>query len=379
MLLRALADIGCAVPRHLPATGVSALHELLTRELHIFTRLCERANLRRDHMLAVRFSLCTALDEAANLHTWGGGSGAALGPWSGRSLLHAFHQEGNGGEKVFLLIGRLAAQPDEHVDVLEVLHHIASLGFEGPYRLDPDGRRKHDGIRHRLHTLVAERRPPVPHELSPHWRGVSRRRFRLPRRVPVWCSLLLGTVAALGYFVSLQRDLQHRTDTVVDRLDEIAALRAPERRPVRLVELLKDDVSAGRVAVVDAPDGTSTVTFAGDAMFAPGQARLAAKALAPVSRVAEEIARLAAQQPLSVTVTGHSDNLAIATPQFADNAALSRARAQSVAQALAPALKGAPVTVQVEGAGDARPVGDNATWPGRAANRRVELQVRAGR
>ncbi|MBN9411487.1 MAG: type IVB secretion system protein IcmH/DotU [Burkholderiales bacterium] len=232
-LLLALANIGGRLPDELESEVVADLRELLRRELVIYTRLCDRANLRRDHMLAVRFALCTALDEAASLHAWGGGEGAALGPWAGQSLLHLFHQEGNGGEKVFLLIGRLAANPDEHLDVLEVFHHITSLGFEGPYRLNPEGRRKHEAIRHRLYTLVAERRPPVPQELSPQWRGVQRGRFNLPRRIPVWVSALAATVFLVCFWAYLQWDLEQRARPVRELLDEIAAMRAPERAPVR--------------------------------------------------------------------------------------------------------------------------------------------------
>jgi type VI secretion system protein ImpK len=377
-LLRALANIGGRLPDDLRADAVADLHELLRREVVVYTRLCDRANLRRDHMLAVRFALCTALDEAASLHTWGGGEGAALGPWAGQSLLHLFHQEGNGGEKVFLLIGRLAANPDEHVDVLQVMHHITSLGFEGPYRLDPDGRRKHEAIRHRLYTLVAARCPPVPQELSPQWRGVQRGRLRLPRRIPVWVSALVAAVLLGGEFLYLQWDLKRQAEPVHAVLGEIAALRAPERTPVRLAELLKDEIAARRLAVVDAPDGSSTITFAGDAMFAPGQPGMAAQAQALVTRVAQQIARLAAQQPLAVTVTGHSDNVPMASAQFADNAALSLARARAVAAVLEPLTRGAAVKLSAQGAGAATPVADNATREGRARNRRVELKVAAG-
>ncbi|MDI8746414.1 DotU family type IV/VI secretion system protein, partial [Salmonella enterica subsp. enterica serovar Montevideo] len=53
-------------------------------EMHLYQTLCDQANLRREHVLAVRYCLCTALDEAANNTTWGrrvnrrqsGGSGS---------------------------------------------------------------------------------------------------------------------------------------------------------------------------------------------------------------------------------------------------------------------------------------------------------------
>ena len=46
--------------------------------------------------------LCTLLDESAASTPWGGS-----GAWSSQSLLVQFHNEGWGGEKVFVLLARL--------------------------------------------------------------------------------------------------------------------------------------------------------------------------------------------------------------------------------------------------------------------------------
>ena len=78
VLLRSLAEL----PKELNAEGLRGLHTLLTQELQTYTRLCEQANLRRDHMLAVRYALCTALDEAISLRPWAGGDGTVCPPGS---------------------------------------------------------------------------------------------------------------------------------------------------------------------------------------------------------------------------------------------------------------------------------------------------------
>lgn len=49
-LLRALADM----PDRLNEQGMPGWRAVLEEEVHTFTHLCDRANLRRDHMLGIR-------------------------------------------------------------------------------------------------------------------------------------------------------------------------------------------------------------------------------------------------------------------------------------------------------------------------------------
>ena len=55
-----------------------------------------RGSTALQHVLAVRYCLCTALDEAANNTLWG-----SRGVWAGKSLLVTFHGESEGGIKLF--------------------------------------------------------------------------------------------------------------------------------------------------------------------------------------------------------------------------------------------------------------------------------------
>jgi len=51
--------------------------------------------------------------------------------WSRHSLLVTFHNEAWGGEKFFQLLSRLAQNPQEHLDLLELQNVCLALGFEG--------------------------------------------------------------------------------------------------------------------------------------------------------------------------------------------------------------------------------------------------------
>lgn len=116
------------------------------------------------------------------------------------------------------------------------------------------------------------------------------------------------------------------------------------------------------------------VELASDVLFAFDSARLTAEAEAALRRTAE----LAAQAESGrITVVGHTDSVG----EDAYNLALSRRRAEAVAQWLA-ASGGVPADrLHAEGRGEAEPAAPNATTDGqddpegRARNRRVVVAI----
>jgi type VI secretion system protein ImpK len=108
-------------------------------------------------------------------------------------------------------------------------------------------------------------------------------------------------------------------------------------------------------------------------MFVPGQARLNARILPVLTKVADEINQVSG----SVQITGHSDNQPIRTREFPNNQALSEKRADAVAAVLLG--KGVVASrIRTEGRGDTMPIADSATAAGRAKNRRVDIVVTQG-
>ncbi|MDS0861741.1 type VI secretion system protein TssL, long form [Burkholderia pseudomultivorans] len=366
VLLRAQADM----PERLEEKQILALRMLLEHEMRVFEKLCGRANIHRDHMIGARYCLCTALDEAAMRTEWGrdGSSGCE---WGNRSLATTFHEDRDGGEKVYLLIGRLLQAPDEHRDLLEVIYRILSLGFEGRYQDVADGKRKHDAIRQRLYTEITSQRDPVPLTLSPHWQPTTKGKRPSFYDFPVWITATLLSVILLGLFGWFKYELSNHSADVQNRIAEIARMTPPPAPPVQLhlKQLLKDEIAAGTVSV-DEDARRSAVTFRGDAMFLPGGASVQASMNPLIAKIAAEIAKV----PGKVTIIGYTDNVPIRSRQFASNQALSEERATQVMQMLQAA--GVPANrLEAVGKGDADPVGDNRTAQGRAQNRRVEIDV----
>ncbi len=85
-----------------------------------------------------------------------------------------------------------------------------------------------------------------------------------------------------------------------------------------------------------------------------------------------------AEDALVVRVLGHTDNVPIAPRnrgEFADNYALSEARATSVANYLRGMLGERVTSLSIQGRGPDQPVADNGTAAGRKRNRRVEVRI----
>lgn len=395
-LLRALADM----PGQLDPERVELLRDLLEQEVRAFQKLCEQASIRRDHMLGARYCLCTALDEAAMQTAWGKNSqanstskpdssaevsaqrGHAVPPnsgtdgsdtgveWITRGLATLFHEDRQGGDKVYLLVGRLMADPQEHLDLLEVIYRILSLGFEGRYRFEAGGHRKHEAVRQRIYTEVMARRSVVPVALSPHWQSDVKGRRASFYDFPVWITVALLSIILLGCFGYFQYELLGRSADVQKQIADIGHMTPPPAPPMlHLKTLLKDEIAAGTVSV-DEDTHHSSVTFRGDSMFPPGGVSINASMGPLIAKIAAEIVKV----PGKVSVLGYTDNVPIRSRQFASNDALSLERATQVMQMLQ--FAGVPAgRLESVGKGEADPVADNSTPQGRAQNRRVEITV----
>ncbi|HEY4311287.1 MAG TPA: type VI secretion system protein TssL, long form [Pirellulales bacterium] len=364
-LLRAQADM----PDKLDSHASELLRQMLEQELRIFLKLCEQANIRRDHMVGARYCLCTALDEAAMQTAWGKGGNSGV-EWITNGLATIFHEDRQGGDKVYLLIGRLLAEPQEHRDLLEVIYRILSLGFEGRYRHEADGRRRHDAVRQRLYNEITSQRAPVPVALSPHWQSSVKGKRLSFYDFPVWITVAVLSVTLLGLFGWFKYQLLGHGAEVQKQIADIGRMTPPPAPPaLHLKVLLKNEIAAGTVSV-DEDARHSNVTFQGDAMFPPGGIAVK-KSMAPlIAKIADEIAKV----PGKITVLGYTDNIPIRSRRFASNDALSEQRATEVLQMLQ--ADGVPASrLEAIGKGDADPIGDNRTANGRAQNRRVEIAV----
>ncbi|MFT4172427.1 MAG: type VI secretion system protein TssL, long form [Rhodocyclaceae bacterium] len=359
-LLRALADMPAALPTGI---GMEETKSALRDEVRRFQQTCERANLRRDHVLGARYALCTALDEAAAATPWGGTA------WINDSLLVHFHQDNDGGATVFRLLGLLLNAPIEHLNVIEIIYHLLGLGFRGRYARITDGSRQIESLRQQLFDLLSSSREKVPRDLSPHWQPYPARRFGMMRIVPLWLTIATLGLCAVGVYAWYEYHLLRSATALNSRIITIGNI-TPAPRILRLRQILKEEIAENRVEV-DEDDLRSQVVFKGDDMFEGGASNLNEKMYPILDKVAAAIERVSG----SVTVVGHTDNTPVRpNARISSNQELSEERAVAVMEYLIS--KGiARNRLIADGKGDTQPLAGNRTKADKAKNRRVELLV----
>ncbi|WP_410013159.1 type IVB secretion system protein IcmH/DotU [Sodalis sp. C49] len=361
-LLNAVAHLRYAQPPE----DAGALRLRMIDEMRRFEQVCQEAALGYNVIIGARYCLCTALDEAVALTSWGQSS-----IWAGNGLLVAFHNETNGGEKFFQLMATLLQQPEQHIDLLELLYFCLLLGFGGRYRVMENGIYRLEILTQRLARQIRSIRGEYARPLGePRAQHPAPRRTSRARLAPPLCVLLGGMLLGLLYIV-----LNNRLDVAATGVqNRLFSLQLPKAPPSvagmslpELMQALAADIAANRVAV-SLRDEQGVVTLRGGDVFASASATLHPS----YQDVIFLIARHLAQTTGVVTVRGHSDNQPIHGAAFTSNDALALARAETVALMLRQALD-QPGRVVAQSAAGKTPLVPNTTAENRALNRRIDI------
>jgi type VI secretion system protein ImpK len=201
-------------------SNVGGLHQRLTSEIKLFESRAKEIGIKPEIVLAARYALCAALDEAVLNTPWGSESA-----WPQRTLLSVFHNETAGGEKFFMLLDRMKEQPSENLYMLELMYILLSLGFEGKYRVIHRGREIIEQIRDELFSTIRRQRGEYERALSPSWRGLGEIKKSLAQYFPMW---VIASVVGAILFVSYSGFrvwLYNVSSPVVDKLDKVAEMR----------------------------------------------------------------------------------------------------------------------------------------------------------
>lgn len=350
----------------------AALRASTTQAIQRFESEARKSGATNETVLAARYVLCTAIDEAVANTPWGVRSG-----WNKQSLLVQFHNETWGGEKVFQLLAKIVQDVPGNRSLIELMYCVLALGFEGRYRVIDNGRSQLEALRQRLAELIRKDRPTLEAELSPHWRGHTGEIKRLRDVLPLWvyatALLLLLALVWLAFSLSLNR----RSDAVYSSIASLrvptatVAAPAPLAKVPRLARFLEPEIREGLVTVTDEAD-RSIIRLRGDSFFASGGVEPMSKSLPVLKRIGEALAEVKGD----ILITGHSDNQPIRSLRFPSNWHLSAARAESVKTALLGQVEAS--RMRTDGRADSEPLAPNDTPADRARNRRVEIMLITG-
>lgn len=204
------------------AEDLHSLKERLSAEIRLFEHHALHESNDSGEVMAARYVLCTAIDEAVATTPWGNESA-----WSQMSLLSTFHNETFGGEKFFQLLERVSRNPVKHLHLLELMYLCLSLGFEGKYRVMPRGTLELDVIRDSLYRQIRQLRGDTPRDISPHWQGLQGARGHFVRAAP-WWAVGLFTLVCLGIiYGGFNWVLNEQRNTVLQHFQPSAATSAP--------------------------------------------------------------------------------------------------------------------------------------------------------
>jgi type VI secretion system protein ImpK len=354
---------------------VESLRRQAIQEVRSFEDRARRSEVPPEDVLAARYALCTAIDEAVLNTPWG-----AQSDWSSQSLLVTFHREAAGGEKFFQILDRVSGEPQRYLALLELLYVCLALGFEGRYRLDDRGPARLTEVRESLYQRIEGLRDRADGALSLHWKGVEDRRNSVLRFLPLWIVAAACAVVLVGCYIYFDSRLDQLSQPVsaslarigLDSLDPKETV-TPSAPTSGLRQLLAPQIASGRISVEESGERT-LITLTATDLFASGSARINPT----YEGLVHDIGRALNQVPGRILVVGHTDDQPLRSLRFKDNYELSRARALQVADLVRSVVSdGSRIEAAGKGSLEARyqPPDDPAN---RARNRRVEIIHRRG-
>ncbi|MDQ6620765.1 MAG: DotU family type VI secretion system protein [Pseudomonadota bacterium] len=345
------------------------LRDFMIEQIRAFELRARAAGISSEVIIGARYCLCTALDETAALTPWGG-----TGIWAKHSLLVTFHNEVWGGEKFFQLLGKLAQNPQQHANLLELMYYCLALGFEGRFRIVDNGRTQLDTLKVRLADIIRQNRGSYEQPLALHWRGVTPGPRRAWEMLPLWVAAALMALIALGVYWWFSASLRLPSTRVATAISSIQTPKlrepAPPASPPVAQPRLQLPPEDERLARIQADPDRDIAILQGDGLFDPGSVKIKDGFVQVLTHLGGAINKV----PGRVTVMGYTDDTPTRGTRFRNNQELSQARAESVKQFLATYVTDS-ARIRAIGAGAANFVDDNGTALGRARNRRVEITV----
>jgi type VI secretion system protein ImpK len=320
--------------------------------------------------------------------------------WTQYSMLAKFFGERTGGVRFFEELERAKADPSSNYSVLELMYACLALGFQGIHRTGSGGAAQLQMIQRNLYELLRRTRPRTDSDLSPHWRGQDIPPPVTGFRIPFWAPVAVVASLVFLMFIGMRVLLSSDTDTVTVEMRRlfpesalaleripipvaapVAGPRPPPPPPIeppkppgptqleRIRAVLAEEIAAKKADALE--NGASIVIRVGNLTTFPSGS---ATVLESFKAVGNKIAAALDKEPGDIRITGHTDNVAIATIRFPSNYELSLERAKAVAAVIKPGIADGG-RLKVDGKADTQPVAPNDTEDGRSRNRRVEISI----
>ncbi len=199
--------------------NVEGLHRKISEEIKAIETELYNQKYDRATILAHRYALCSALDEAVMTTEWG-----AESEWASNSLLSQFHNETWGGEKFFTILQRLMGEPNRYFDLLEFMYVTLSLGFEGMYRVRHYGRDELNQIIEDVSVLIRKEKGDGDGKYTNPYTHISSKRHKVNLYIPPWVIfssfIIIMFLIWLGFSISLSQKTLEYEEAITSRISE---------------------------------------------------------------------------------------------------------------------------------------------------------------
>ncbi len=147
--------------------NVESLRAQIVEEVKNVERHLGHMNYPMRTIIASRYCICSAIDEAVLSQSWGTQS-----VWVQGSLLSIFQKETWGGERFYVILEDALRDIRGNIDFIELLYFLISLGFEGKFFGD-EYRAAREEIRNRIFYHIRHARAKPERSLSRRWKNTS--------------------------------------------------------------------------------------------------------------------------------------------------------------------------------------------------------------
>lgn len=182
-----------------------ALRKQVIHDIKKFEALLNDYEYEKKIILAARYCICTAFDEAIlQLKS------ETSRLWAQKSLLSIFHNETTGGETFYKILDTLIHDPSKSIEVLELIFILLSLGFKG--MLFDKSHQFINDMRKKLYKTINRHKNGTGYAM-PHFnnhREIRQKIIRNNRKIEKTMAAFIIIISAIFYICNKKIEAQAR-------------------------------------------------------------------------------------------------------------------------------------------------------------------------
>lgn len=203
-----------------PLCEMDQLRQILLKELTLFEQDAENQGHDTENIILSQYVLSAMLDEMIQQTEWGQES------WKEQTLTSALHPNSNPEEHFFIILEKIARQPEKFIQTLEIIYLCLTLGFQGKYRQQTLLHERRSVVS-KLYSLIRYHHGELDTTLSPNLRQTTDRKNTHPHRktdrVPIWSIMIFSIIVMIGMYAGFNYFLSGVANDTAQQLQTIGA------------------------------------------------------------------------------------------------------------------------------------------------------------